>query len=206
MKKVLDFINIPRNIKKYLAIKNVEKYSDSKNFSAWVLIMDLLIVAAFAAEFFYIYFISRNKNLEKIGILSLVLFGIFIVVRISLYVMSYEKKHLGVNELILIDDQGSEKITWTLKGKTCILIGKKAKDSDVDIDLSECEYSSLVSRQHAVLNLVENDWFLEDIGSVNGSGLKKMSDSSNIAIEQGEPYKIDPGDIIYIANTKLLVR
>ncbi|HEX9061438.1 MAG TPA: FHA domain-containing protein, partial [Clostridia bacterium] len=64
----------------------------------------------------------------------------------------------------------------------------------------------LVSRQHAVLNLVENDWFVEDIGSVNGSGLKRMNDSSNIVIEQGEPYKIDTGDIIYIANTKLLVR
>ncbi|HEX9061828.1 MAG TPA: hypothetical protein VF941_16740, partial [Clostridia bacterium] len=136
MRKFLDFINIPRNIKKYLAIKKVEKYADSKNFSAWVLIMDILIVAAFAAEFFYIYFISKNKNLEKVGILSLILFGIFIVIRISLYVMNYEKKHLGVSELILIDDQGSEKMTWGLKGKTCILIGKKSKDSEVDIDLS----------------------------------------------------------------------
>jgi pSer/pThr/pTyr-binding forkhead associated (FHA) protein len=86
------------------------------------------------------------------------------------------------------------------------LIGKNSKENEVDIDLNDTDYASLVSRHHAVLNFAEGSWFIEDIGSVNGSGIKRTDESSKFKMEKGKPYKISSGDIIYIANTKLLTK
>jgi pSer/pThr/pTyr-binding forkhead associated (FHA) protein len=85
------------------------------------------------------------------------------------------------------------------------LIGRNTKDNEVDIDLSEAEYSELVSRQHAVLNFAEGRWYIEDIGSSYGSGLKKV-DEEKFKMDLERLYEINSGDTLYIANTKIMVK
>jgi pSer/pThr/pTyr-binding forkhead associated (FHA) protein len=75
----------------------------------------------------------------------------------------------------------------------------------VDIDLSNAQYSELISRQHAVLNYADGAWFIEDIGSSYGTGLKRVNEEkSKLDVER--LYELNLGDIIFIANTKIMVK
>ncbi len=206
MKKFLDYINIPKNIKRYFILKKMDNMSENNKNSVGVIIVDLLIFIALAATFIYIFFISKEDTLKIFGIISIVLFLAFLLVKISVFVMKHEKRSSGIEKLILIDEEGVSLKSWDVGGRISLVIGKSSADSEVDIDLKDTDYSSLVSRQHAVLNFANDSWFIEDIGSVNGSGIKRADESSKFKIEKGTPYKINSGDIIYIANSKLLTK
>lgn len=206
MWKVPDYLNIVKNIKKYIMLKKLEQYSEGTEKDFSIILIDGLIALAIAATAYYIYFVNHNSFL-KISVSILMVLGIiFYIIKISLYAMSNGKREPGITTLILIDGKGTYTTEWEIQGKKSLLIGKNAKNSEVDIDLSNTEYSSLVSKQHAVLNFAANNWFIEDIGSCNGVGIKKMDEVSKKKIEKDTPYKLDSGDIIYIANTKIFVK
>jgi hypothetical protein len=97
----------------------------------------------------YIYFISGNDNLKIFGLISAVLFVAYLVIKISVFVVNYEKSYSGITKLIMIDENGSSLKSWDLGDRTSILIGKSTKESDVDIDLSDSEY--LLCKQTARL-------------------------------------------------------
>ncbi len=206
MKKFLEYINLPKNLKRYFIIKKMDSYTKDKKYAAWIIVIDFLIIIALAAIVCYIYFISGNDNLKIFGLISAVLFVAYLVIKISVFVVNYEKSYSGITKLIMIDENGSSLKSWDLGDRTSILIGKSTKESDVDIDLSDSEYAALVSRQHAVLNFANDSWYIEDIGSANGSGIKRANENSKLKMEKGTPYKINSGDTIYIANTKLLTK
>ncbi|MCX7746223.1 MAG: FHA domain-containing protein [Clostridia bacterium] len=206
MKKFLDLINIPKTIKRYVIIKRIERYTKSKRNAFWIYLIDILIMVLFLAALFYIYFINADPNLKTAGIVVLALLMVFFMVRITIFVRKYDKKNSGIKRFILINEQGVSVKTWELEGRTALLIGKNTKDNEVDIDLSDTEYASLVSRQHAVLNCAGNGWYIEDIGSANGSGIQKATEKSKSKMERGKPYKLDSGDMIYIANTKIIAK
>ncbi|HYH05266.1 MAG TPA: FHA domain-containing protein, partial [Bacillota bacterium] len=63
-----------------------------------------------------------------------------------------------------------------------------------------------VSKQHAVLNFSGESWYIEDLGSTNGSGIKRITDNKRFRLEQGKPYRLSAGDLIYIANIQILVK
>lgn len=51
---------------------------------------------------------------------------------------------------------------------------EKFPGHEVDIDLSDVEYASLISKEHAVLNYSSGSWFIEDLESENGVGIKGL--------------------------------
>lgn len=208
MKKFLETINIFKNIKKYLSIKKVEGYSEDKKNSFWIYLIDILIILLFAVIIFYIFVMHRDNDVLRIsGYVSIAFLAVFFMVRVTVFVLNYEKKYGGIGKLILIDEEKGINIkAWDITGKASVLIGKTTKDGEVDVDLSEVAYSTLVSRQHAVMNYAADSWYIEDIGSANGSGIKRMNENSKFRMEKGQPYKLNAGDIIYIANTKLLAK
>lgn len=206
MCKIPDYLNIVKNIKKYIMLKKLEQYSEGTKKTFDIIIIDVLIALAIVATAYYSYFVNHNKTL-KISVTILIILSIaFYIIKISVYVMSNGKKEIGITTLILIDGNGAYTTQWEIQGKKSLLIGKNTKNIEVDIDLSNTEYSSLVSKQHAVLNFAANNWFIEDIGSCNGVGIKKMDEVSKKKLEKDMPYKLDSGDIIYIANTKIFVK
>lgn len=75
----------------------------------------------------------------------------------------------------------------------------------MDINLEATAYSSLISRNHAILNKTDNGWYLEDLGSKNGTGLQRYKDNRKIKIGNA-PVKVQSGDIIYIATTAILLK
>ncbi len=110
----------------------------------------------------------------------------------------------GIQRLILLDQEGKPIKSWDLQGKVSQIIGKAGQDRELDIDLSDCEYSSFIDFQHAVLNFCLDQWYVEDLGSQNGVKVRKVEDGECYRVIH-RPCKVVAGDILYIANTKLLL-
>ncbi|NLL06004.1 MAG: FHA domain-containing protein [Clostridiaceae bacterium] len=191
-------------MKKFINSKRVEKYSQNTNNIIWIMVIDIAIAIISILTLWYVYFVNEDKTLKYIGYgliaVALVFFGIRIFTLIS-----KAKSKGGISKLILIGEDGRSLKTWNIVGKVSFLIGRNTKDNEVDIDLSDAEYSELVSRQHAVLNFSEGKWYIEDVGSSYGSGLKKV-DEEKFKLENERLYEINSGDTLYIANTKILVK
>ncbi|MDC4459613.1 FHA domain-containing protein, partial [Acinetobacter baumannii] len=81
-----------------------------------------------------------------------------------------------IKKLTLKDDFDYDIYSWDIKNKASIVIGKKSeKNYDIDIDLSNHEYSHLISRIHGLLNKVDGKWYYEDLNSRNGSGIERKN-------------------------------
>ena len=110
----------------------------------------------------------------------------------------------GPRQLILLNEQGKPVKAWSLEGKTSLIIGKSGKNQELDVDLLDCEYSSFVDFQHAVLNFCMDQWYVEDLESHNGVKVKKVEDGECYRVLH-RPCRVMAGDILYIANTTLLL-
>jgi len=110
----------------------------------------------------------------------------------------------GIQRLLLLDEDGKPIKSWDLQGRVSLIIGKAGQDQELDIDLSDCEYSSFIDFQHAVLNFCLDQWYVEDLGSQNGVKIRKVEDGECYKVIH-RPCRIVAGDILYIANTKLLL-
>ncbi len=111
---------------------------------------------------------------------------------------------MWARSVLLLNEQNEPVKAWDMSGKTSFIIGKRSRDREVDIDLEDCEYSAFIDEQHAVLNYCLDSWYIEDIGSHNGVKIKKSEDGLCYKI-LNRPCKVAAGDIIYIANTRLLL-
>ena len=114
------------------------------------------------------------------------------------------KKMPGISQLVLLDEKEKPLKSWDLAGKTALIIGKKNEEEEIDVDLEDCEYSTFIDPQHAVLNFCLDSWYLEDLGSQNGVKIKKVEDGGCYQVTN-RPCRLSAGDIIYIANTRLLL-
>jgi pSer/pThr/pTyr-binding forkhead associated (FHA) protein len=111
----------------------------------------------------------------------------------------------GVRELILLDENEKPVKAWNLAGRVSLLIGRDNPQEPVDVDLEECEYSALIDEQHAVLNYCMDAWYVEDLNSMNGIRVRKISDGLCYRVSRNRPCRLESGDMLFIANTKLLI-
>ena len=111
-----------------------------------------------------------------------------------------------LESVILKDEDGYDRKVWRIGRATSMLLGKKTPRNKVDVDLGESVYANLVSRAHGVLNMVNDSWYYEDLGSRNGSGLERKRDGRKIKLKSNMPVKVETGDIIYLATTKVLLK
>ena len=111
-----------------------------------------------------------------------------------------------IENIILKNSDDYDIKVWKIGRATSLLIGKRTPRNKVDIDVSEGVYSNLVSRAHGMLNRVNGVWYYEDLGSQNGSGIEKKDDRRKIKLKRNVPVKVERGDIIYLATTKILLK
>ena len=111
-----------------------------------------------------------------------------------------------IEHIFLKDSEDYDMKIWKIGRATSLLIGKQSPRNRVDIDVSEGIYSNLVSRAHGILNRVNGIWYYEDLGSQNGSGIEKSLDKRKIKLKKNIPVKVESGDIIYLATTKILLK
>lgn len=111
----------------------------------------------------------------------------------------------SIRELILLDENEKPVKAWDLAGRISLLIGRDNPNEPVDVDLEECEYSALIDELHAVLNYCLDSWYIEDLNSRNGIRVRKISDGVCYRVMKNMPCRLEAGDLIMIANTKLLI-
>lgn len=118
--------------------------------------------------------------------------------------LKYEEEKYKINKIIVEYDKNNY-IDFNLDEYTSLLIGKGGNNNLVDVDLSNHEYSFLISKIHSVLNKVNNKWFIEDLNSKNGCSIKRKDSKFKEKIESNKQYIIYKGDELYISVVRILV-
>lgn len=165
------------------------------------------IAIAVIACFFILYVLIVSED----RVLKIILGCIFVIVILIYGVILYETRYLPnsqikIRKLVLLNNQGDEIDEWILEDQTALIIGKSTADNKVDIDLSGTEYESLISFEHAVLNCVSGKWYIEEVDNISCLGIKKAHKFAKSQLNGDRPHPISSGDILYIANTKMLVK
>jgi len=187
---------------------------ENRNKKIKVVILDLLILLFGIGIFVYIFSQEKVQNWYVLLLFAVFLFMVwtfldlvFSIFRRNPKIQFYEKEvyqNHGLQKLILLDENNKPVKSWDLQGRTSLIIGKTGQNQELDIDLSDCEYSSFIDFQHAVLNFSLDQWYIEDMESQNGVRVKKVEDGECYKVIH-RPCKVVAGDILYIANTKLLL-
>lgn len=158
---------------------------------------------------YFLYFVNKDMTTSVVGTIAsiLVIFiWLFFEYHRVKYVVPTEIEELPIKKFILLTREGEREKEWSCEGTTSFLIGKGTTLEEVDIELGDTHYSEYISNQHAVLNYSNMYWYIEDLNSFNGVGLKKKGEDYALKLKPLTAYKVDEGDIIYISKAKLLVR
>ncbi|MGE8000571.1 FHA domain-containing protein [Lysinibacillus sp. NPDC093190] len=186
---------------------SMDAYTENAKKQMIIKIIDIIIVTI--AFFFILYVFVMNQDFilkTIIGLMLVILAIIYGSMKYEARDTNYKVTNNKIRKLVLLNDRGGEIDEWEIDDQTSLLIGKSSADNKVDIDLSGTEYESLINYEHAVLNNVSGVWYIEDIESVNGVGLKKAHKRVKNRIKHESPNPIGNGDTIYIANTRILVK
>jgi len=121
--------------------------------------------------------------------------------------ISDEKMNLpkaALTELILLGEDGTRLASWNIYGKNGLVIGRDIKENQVSVNLENSTYASMIDIEHAVLNYSGDSWYIEDVSEKNGVSVEKR-DGRKYKLSYGKPCKLEKGDIIYIALTRLQI-
>jgi hypothetical protein len=90
---------------------------------------------------------------------------------------------------------------------TSLLVGRESKSRDIHPDV-DCRTDNGVSRRHAQLTTDGTRWWVEDLGSSNGTFVAGAVDAlPTTPIEVGVKREIGPDDRIYLGSwTRLVIR
>lgn len=110
----------------------------------------------------------------------------------------------ALTELVLLSEDNTRMASWNLYGKNGLVIGRDIGENNVNINLNEVTYASMINVEHAVLNFSGGNWYIEDISEKNGVSVEK-SDGKKYKLSYGKPCRLEKGDIIYIALTRLQI-
>lgn len=170
-----------------------------------------LIICSFAAAIIILCFTYIEQSVKRDAFVAVcaVLVAGFGVLAVADSTSTERKKRRHartIQEVVLLDEEGSEIAAWHIGGKTSVLIGRDEQKQNVDINLYSTEYGGLVDRQHAVLNYANGQWYIEDLGSRNGVRIQDAGDQNIYQVSGEHLCRINAGDIILIGNTKLQVK
>lgn len=111
-----------------------------------------------------------------------------------------------ISGIAMLNEHGIHMKEWNLEGLVSLIIGKNTKNKEVDIDLSDSAYDALIHEEHALMNFAAGNWYLEGLHKPAGISIKKINDTTRYRLTDNKPCKLDRGDIVYIANTRLLIK
>ena len=154
-------------------------------------------------------YMEQGQKRELFIIGGCIIFVVFLMLSVTDLFLLKRKKNKskqGIQELLLLDEEGNEISAWHIGGKTSVLIGRDEHKENVDINLQNTEYGGMVDRQHAVLNYVDGQWYIEDLGSRNGVRIRKGEDERIYQVSKEHLCKVNAGDIIFIGNTILAAK
>ncbi len=110
----------------------------------------------------------------------------------------------ALTELVLLGEENDRLASWNIYGKNGIVIGRDVGENHVTVNLENSTYASMIDVEHAVLNYSGDSWYIEDISERNGVSIQKQ-DGRKYKLAYGKPCKLEKGDIICVALTRLQI-
>lgn len=110
----------------------------------------------------------------------------------------------ALTELVLLSEESDHLASWNIYGKNGVVIGRDSGENQVMVDLNHTAYASMIDVEHAVLNFSGENWYIEDISNRNGVSIQKR-DGKKYKLSYGKPCRLEGGDIIFIALTRLQI-
>ena len=169
--------------------------------------MDMMICSLSAAIIILCFtYMEQSRGRDTLMAVCGIVFLAFLLLAVMDSLPTKRKRGAngwGIQELLLLDEEGNEISAWHIGGKTSLLIGRDEHKENVDINLQNTEYGGMVDRQHAVLNYAAGQWYIEDLGSRNGVRIQDAKDGKLYQVSKEHPCRINAGDIIFIGNTRL---
>ncbi|VBB09020.1 Hypothetical protein LUCI_4306 [Lucifera butyrica] len=168
----------------------------------------IALIAAAVSLFIYQYFTEYIAA-------KYFLTGVFVVIALyyagKLIRKNYEPVaapvlRSDIDAIVMLNENGSFIKEWNIQDKITLLIGKHTKNREVDVDLSASAYEALIHEEHAIMNFAAGSWYLEGLHRPSGISIKKANDRMRYRLVGGRPCKLEPGDILFIANTRLLMK
>jgi len=104
----------------------------------------------------------------------------------------------GITRIVLLSESNTPKEEFSLIDRTSVLIGKR----DTVYFRSEID---LAVDGFAVVNRVDNYWYVERVFEERSVGLKRAGEQFVYRLKTGMSYKLQVNDIIYIGSERLLV-
>lgn len=180
---------------------------DKEHIKIKILDIGILILAIIACIFSA--YAIENEILKNILCVSFALVGL--VQGIRLFHKKQESswqihKASKIQSICLLNEEDEVIREWDVFNKIAIIMGRSSKEQEVDIDLSDCTYATLVDLEHAVLNFAAGEWYIEDLYSKNGVYIQKPKDQKKYMLSKDSPCKVTVNDCIYIGKTKLIMR
>jgi hypothetical protein len=80
------------------------------------------------------------------------------------------------------------------ENQTQIMLGKPNNNNPPDVDLSSLPDAEIISRQHALIHIEAETYYIEDLGSSNGTYV------NNTAVARGERQEISAGDLLALGK------
>ena len=166
--------------------------------STLIIIVDWLIFL-FLALIFALVIINEHN------LIQLIIIGVSLLAWMVYLVMKYYKRKpkSTISAIQLLNENEEVTHEWYIKEEQGLIIGKNFQNQLVDIDLTDADYAVLIEKQHASLNCVNGKWFLEDLGSRNGVGIKMAQQVQVKRLANEEVVQVNPGDRIYVAKAIL---
>ncbi|MCT4509794.1 MAG: FHA domain-containing protein [Tepidibacter sp.] len=183
-----------------------------KSISNNIKIIDFTISIISIMTSLYVYMnihdqLIRNTTIYLLGIIALVyMVRVFKTEDNDSVEINNIKTISNIGTVALVNEENQIIKEWDLFNKTALVIGRNSKEHEVDIDLSEATYASLIDPQHAVLNFASGSWYIEDLYSRNGISIEKIEDKIRYKLSKDKPCTLLKGDVVFIAKTKLLIR
>ena len=110
----------------------------------------------------------------------------------------------ALTELVLLGEEGDRLASWNIYGKNGIVIGRDVGENHVTVNLENSAYASMIDVEHAVLNYSGDSWYIEDISERNGVSIQKQ-DGRKYKLAYGKPCRLEKGDIVCVALTRLQI-
>jgi hypothetical protein len=104
-----------------------------------------------------------------------------------------------ISKIVLLSETNTPTDEFFLINRTSALIVKN--ENDVYISLE----GDVTADEYAVINCVENWWYIERISDVRSVGLKRTEEQYVYKLKAGMCYRLQRNDVIYIENERLLV-
>jgi len=173
-----------------------------KTTKQFILVLSGALLAFFLVALAWIANFDPETQVVNVFVAQLIAFSVAALSIVVFSAWSMLKKAQStaqdITRIVLLSEFNAPKEEFSLVDRTSVLIGKRdAVYFRSEIDLAVDGY--------AVVNRVDNFWYVERVFDERSVGLKRAGEQFVYRLKTGLSYKLHLNDIIYIGSERLLV-